>query len=58
MQGGRGRGRRGGFLDSGRMGDGNGLAFGFDAGIALSTYASVLTVMTLGLHSCRLAPRM
>ena len=33
MQGGaRGRGRRGGYPEPGRMGDGNGLAFGFDAG--------------------------
>ena len=45
-------------MDPGRMGEGNGLAFGFDAGIALSTYASVLRVMTLGLHSCRLVPSM
>lgn len=31
--GGRGRGRRGGYPDSDRMGDRNGLAFGFDAGV-------------------------
>ena len=43
MQGGRGRGRRGGFPDSGRMGEGNGLAFGFDAGVCLSTHAFMLT---------------
>ena len=30
--GGRGRGRRGGYPEPGRMGDGNGLALGFDAG--------------------------
>ena len=58
MQGGRGRGRRGGFLDSGLMGEGNGLAFGFDAGVLLSTHASVLIVITLGLHAWRLPPRM
>ena len=57
MQGGRGRGRRGGFLDSGRMGEGNGLAFGFDAGVSLRTHTSALVVMILGLHACRLAPR-
>jgi len=33
QSGGRGRGRRGGFSDPGRMGDGNGLAFGFDSGM-------------------------
>lgn len=41
--GGRGRGRRGGYVDSDRMGDRNGLAFGFDAGIIPSHAVIFLT---------------
>lgn len=47
--GGRGRGRHGGYIDPDRMGDRNGLAFGFDAGIVPSHAVSFLT--------CKNAPR-